>query len=74
MFAVPLASDVVVTDNGAGCTVSNVLPVTPPKVAEMLLGPAAIVVARPLLLIVARAVTDEAHVAVEVTFCVLESE
>jgi hypothetical protein len=53
-----------------GSTVSPVVPVTPPDIAEMVVVPAARVVARPVAAMVAAAGVDDAQVAVEVRFCV----
>ena len=56
-------------------TVSTaVLLVTPPKVAVMFVGSAAIVVARPLAAIVALVVSEEVQLTIAVRFCVLLSE
>jgi hypothetical protein len=51
----------------AAVTVSVAVPVTPPKVAAIVVLPTVLLVARPLLLIVATAVSDEAHVTVLLT-------
>jgi hypothetical protein len=61
--ATPIGSAVVVTASppGAG-TVSVVLPLTAPSVAEIVVVPALTAVASPAALIVALAVFDEAHV------------
>ena len=64
----------VVIVTGAAVTVSPVLPLTDPSVAEMVVLPAAIAVARPVESIVAAAVFEDAHVTWLVRFCVLESE
>jgi hypothetical protein len=56
--------------SAAGVTVSAVLPVMLPEVAEIVVVPAATAVARPLAAMVAVAVLDDAQVAVEVRFCV----
>jgi hypothetical protein len=55
-------------------TVSKVFPKIFPDVAVIVVGPAATAVASPEALIVALVVSDELHVADEVTFCVLLSE
>jgi hypothetical protein len=57
----------------AGLTVSVVLPVMLPAVAEIVVEPAASVVARPLAAMVAVAVLEDAQVAVAVRFCVVPS-
>jgi hypothetical protein len=51
-----------------------VLPVTPAKLAEMVVVPAATAVARPPVAMVATDVRDELHVAWLVIFAVLPSE
>jgi hypothetical protein len=66
--------EVVVIVRGNGWTVSVVPPVTVPNVADMLLVPAAMPVARPAALIVATFVFDEAHVTWAVRFWVLPFE
>ncbi len=58
----------------AASTVSVVLPVTLPAVAEMVVVPAATVVARPFAAIVAAATFVDAQVTCAVTFCVEPSE
>ncbi len=58
----------------AGRTVSVVLPVTPPNVAETVVVPAACVVARPPAAIVAVNMSVDAQVAVAVRSCVELSE
>src|SRR3990172_3212222 len=62
----------------AGVTVSVVLPDLPPKVAVIVVGPAATDVANPLvavsLLMTAVAVSDELQVTTEVRSCVVLSE
>ena len=68
------ASDVVVIVSGADCTVKVVLPVMPLNVAEMVVLPELIPVARPALVMVAMPVFDDVHVAWLVMFCVLPSE
>ncbi len=55
-------------------TVSVVDPDTPLRVADMVVVPAAIAVAKPPVAIVAVAVLAEAQVTLPVRFCVLESE
>jgi len=55
-------------------TVSVVLPVTPPEFAEIVVVPAATVVARPPAAMVAAAVLDDVQVTVAVRFCVEPSE
>ena len=66
---------VTVMDVSVGvCTVSVVPPVTPPRVAEMVLVPAATPVARPAEVIVATPVLEEAHATCPVKFCVLPFE
>ena len=52
----------VVIVSGPGVTVSPVLPLTAPSVAEMVVLPAAAAVASPAALIVAAAVFEDAHV------------
>jgi hypothetical protein len=59
--------------SAADATVSVVLPTTVPEVAEMVLVPAATVVARPPAAMVAVAVLDDAQVAEAVRFCVVPS-
>src|SRR5262245_62009457 len=59
---------------GATCTVSDVVPLTPLSVAEIVVVPDAAVVARPEAEIVATFVSDEAHTACVVRFCVVPSE
>jgi hypothetical protein len=58
----------------AGRTVSTVLPLTMPEVAEMVVVPTATVVARPPAAIVAAAGFVDAQVTVAVRFCVEPSE
>ena len=60
--------------SGVLCTVSVALPVTPDWVAEMVVLPGAVAVARPPVLIVATEVFDELQVTWLVMFCVLQSE
>ena len=73
-LTVPLDSDVVeMVTGGIACTVSVLLPFLPASVAEMVVVPAEAPVARPLALIVATAVLDEAQVTWLVRFCVLPS-
>src|SRR5262252_3578707 len=60
--------------SGPGVTVSPVLPLTAPSVAEMVVAPAATAVASPAGLIVATAVADDANVTWLVRSSVLESE
>ena len=60
--------------SGATCTVSVVLPVTDPEVAEIVVVPPATPVARPDALTVATAGADDAQVTCSVRFCVLPSE
>jgi len=55
-------------------TFSEVDPAILPKVAEIVVVPAVTAVARPLTLIVAVAVIDEAQATLLVRFCVLLSE
>jgi hypothetical protein len=57
----------------AAVTVSVVEPLTAPEAAWMVVAPAAKLVAKPALLIVATAVAEELHVAEPVRFCVLPS-
>lgn len=66
-------SEVVATASG-DCTVKAVLPAIEPRVAEIVLFPAATPVASPALLIVATAAFEEAQVACAVMFWVLPSE
>ena len=67
----------VIVDRVAAVTVSVVLPETPPKVAVIVVVPAATDVARPCdppaLLIVATAVLDELQVTWVVRSCVVKS-
>ncbi len=58
-MAVALGSDWVVIERAAACTVSAVLPVMPLAVAEMVVVPALLPVARPVLLMVAALVLVE---------------
>jgi hypothetical protein len=67
-------SDVVVMVSGAACTVSIVLPLTPPKVAEMVVLPALAPVANPPVSMVATVVLEEAQVTWLVRSCVELSE
>src|SRR5262249_50680879 len=71
---VAAGSAAVVMVSGPGVTVSPVLPLTAPSVAEIVVVPAATPVASPVELIVAAAVLEDAHVTWLVRFCVLESE
>jgi hypothetical protein len=59
--------------SAAGCTVSVVLPVTVPDVAEIVVVPTATVAARPPAAMVAVAVLEEAQLAVAVRSCVVLS-
>ena len=74
MFSVPLGKELVVIESGAVCTVSVVLPVKPDCDAEIVVLPADVPVASPLLLIVATVVFDEFQPTWLVIFCVLLSE
>jgi hypothetical protein len=75
VFTVPLGRVVVVIANGAGETVSTVVPVIPFCVAEIVVFPTETAVARPDdALIVARAGTEEVHPTCAVMFNVLPSE
>ncbi len=69
-----LAGVTAIETSAAGRTVSVVLPVTPLDVAEMVVVPAARVVARPPAAIVAVTVSVDAQVAVAVRSCVELSE
>src|SRR5215468_12491874 len=60
--------------SGPAATVSPVLPLTAPSVAEMVVVPVATAVASPVELIVAAAVFEDAQVTWLVRFCVLPSE
>src|SRR5262245_13333501 len=60
--------------SGCTCAVSVVVPLTAPRVAEIVVVPDATAVARPEPLIVATAELDDAHVTCDVTFCMLPSE
>lgn len=60
--------------NSDAVTVSVVEPVTVPEVAEIVSVPVLRVVARPPVVMLARLVLLEAHVAEAVRFCVLPSE
>ena len=73
-FTVPPGSDDVVIDSGAGCTVRPVLPGMPFNVAEMVVLPTNIPVARPPLVMPATPGLEDAHAAWPVRFCVLPSE
>jgi hypothetical protein len=68
-----LAGVTAMETSAADITVSVVLPVMLPEVAEMVVVPAATAVARPPAAMVAVAVLDEAHVAVAVRSCVVLS-
>ena len=68
-----MGSEVVVICRGVGVTVKVVDPETAPLVAEIVVVPSFTAVARPVALIVAVAVLDDAHVAVFVRFCVVPS-
>jgi hypothetical protein len=59
---------------GAEFTVSNMVPVIPPKAAEIVVEPAATPVARPEAVMVAALVAEDVQVTEPVRFCVLESE
>ena len=74
-FAIEVLAALIVIDcSVAAVTVSVIaLEVTPLCVAVMLLEPVAAPVARPLVLIAAAAVLEEAHVAELVRFCVVPS-
>src|SRR5207244_11568746 len=63
----------VIVDRVAAVTVSVVLPETPPKVAVIVVIPAATDVARPALSIVAKTVFEELQVTWDVTSCVVLS-
>jgi hypothetical protein len=65
-----LAGVTAMETSAAPCTVSVVLPVTVPEVAEMVVVPTATAVARPPAAIVAAAVFVDAQIAVAVRFCV----
>src|SRR6266542_1837979 len=62
-----------IVDRVAAVTVSVVLPETPPKVAVIVVVPAATDVARPALSIVAKAVFEEPQVTWVVRSCVVKS-
>ncbi len=62
-----------IVDRVAAVTVSVVLPETPPKVAVIVVVPAATDVARPALSIVAKAVFEELQVTWVVKSCVVKS-
>ncbi len=70
----PVGSEFVVIVSGSTCTFRGVLPLTVPRVAEMVLVPAAIPVARPEAVMVAMPVFEEAHATWVVMFCVLPFE
>ncbi len=70
----PSGRVVVVTAGKPDWTVSNVLPLTLFKVAEIVVVPAAMVVARPPELMVAALVLDEFQITWLVRFCVPPSE
>ncbi len=70
----PVGSELVVIVSGSACTVRVVLPVTLPRVAEMVVGPAVNPVARPAAVMVATPVFEEAHATWVVMFCVLPFE
>jgi hypothetical protein len=74
MFTVPPGTDVVMSARGAVCAVSVVLPVTPAKLAEMVVVPAETAVARPPATMVATDVSVELHAAWLVILAVLPSE
>jgi hypothetical protein len=71
---VPAGREDVVMLSGSTCAVSVVLPLTPPKVAEMVVVPAAAVVARPVAPIVATFAFEEVQVTCVVRSCVVASE
>jgi hypothetical protein len=65
---VPFCKAVVVIESGAVFTVSVAVPMTPGCDAEIVEAPAATPVAKPVELIVATVVLDDAHVAWFVRF------
>jgi hypothetical protein len=69
-----VGSAVVVIVSGPAATVSPVLPLTDPSVAEIVVVPVATAVARPPAATVATAVFDDAKVTWFVRLCVLPSE
>ncbi len=71
---VGLAGVTVMDVRVGACTVRVVLPVIPPKVAEIVLVPVATAVASPAAVMVATAVFEEAHATCPVMFCVLPFE
>jgi hypothetical protein len=69
-----VGSDAVVIVSDPATTLSPVLPLTAPSVAEIVAVPVATPVASPPALTVATPVLDDPHVTWLVRFCVLASE
>jgi hypothetical protein len=74
MPGAPPGKDCVVIVSGLACTVSVVLPVIPFSVAEMVVLPGLAPKVRPILLIAAAFVFDEAQLVCPVRLSVLPSE
>lgn len=70
----PLAGVMVIEVTFEAFTVSEVLPVTPPNVALMVVLPRPTPVTNPLTVIDATPLLEECHCATLVTSCVLPSE